>query len=88
MSEISKLFSQLSELQYPSSMQAVCNEIEGIAFFPVGRGLYNFGDQNLSDKKVMILGQDFDTAENFLKVKKKVKKILIGMLLGEIYCHF
>lgn len=44
-------------------------QVTGCAFFPVGRGLWEDGDTSLSNKKVMVLGQDFGTVQD---VREKV----------------
>ncbi len=41
-------------------------QVNGTAFFPVGRGLWNDHDTTLSTKKVMVLGQDFGTVADMV----------------------
>jgi len=44
-----------------AGMEPVRLILTGTAFFPVGRGLVRRSDWSLSDKPVMVLGQDFGT---------------------------
>lgn len=70
MSEIKRLWETLEimRLSYPLvDMEAPSPQfrVEGKAFFPIGRGLLENGDETVSNKLVMILGQDFGTVEYF-----------------------
>lgn len=65
MNEIKLLFERLDNFTYPDNMKLVKGEIVGEAFFPGGRGLINTNDNTISNKKIMILGQDFDCETNF-----------------------
>jgi len=66
MIEIQQLFSRTETLSYPHTMIKVVGNIEGRAFFPGGKGTFE-NDENISNKSVMILGQDFDCETNYLK---------------------
>jgi hypothetical protein len=72
MDEIQLLFNEIDKLSYPDSMKMVKGEIEGRAFFPGGKGTFSNGN-TVSDKDIMILGQDFDCEANF-EVSKTNKK--------------
>jgi len=63
--EIQILFDEIAKYNtYPDSMLRICGEIKGVAFFPGGKGTIDCSD-DLSDKKIMILGQDFDCEKNY-----------------------
>jgi uracil-DNA glycosylase len=65
MNEIESLFERIDKFPYPAkTMIMVKGEINGLAFFPGGKGTYNNGS-TISDKEIMILGQDFDCEDNF-----------------------
>jgi uracil-DNA glycosylase len=66
MTEIKALFDAVDQLNYPASMLKVTGQILGRAFFPGGKGTFDNSDI-ISDKPIMILGQDFDTESNFEK---------------------
>lgn len=67
MSEIKQLFDKLREYTYPEkTMKMVSGEISGRAFFPGGKGTFDNSDI-ISDKDIMILGQDFDCEKNYKK---------------------
>lgn len=68
MTDTETLFAHARQLHYPDTMQMIAGEISGLAFFPGGRGTYN-NDETLRDKDIMLLGQDFDTEENFEKAR-------------------
>ena len=51
----------------------VGGEITGVAFFPGGKGTFN-NENIISDKKIMILGQDFDCKDNFEVSKNNGKE--------------
>ncbi len=70
MNDIEKL---LSKLTFTSdTMTSIKCGIKGKAFFPGGRGIYDDdNDYSLSNKSVMILGQDFDTKKNYEVSKNK-----------------
>lgn len=68
MTEISSLLTQVRKLSYPASMKPVAGEIKGRAFFPGGKG--TFDDTSIiSDKPIMVVGQDFDVEANFRKAE-------------------
>lgn len=71
MTELEQLFDNTKDNKaiYPKSMQWIAGEITGIAFFPGGKGTFN-NDDTISDKQIMVLGQDFDTWDNFNKSKE------------------
>lgn len=72
MTDIEKLLIKLDEIKtYPNQMRKVRNGISGLAFFPGGRGLFNKNDTSISDKEIMILGQDFDTLEKYRAAENK-----------------
>ena len=66
MTEIEKLYQEAEMLEYPDSMIKVRGEIPRRAFFPGGKGTFDNSDQ-ISDKSIMILGQDFDSERGFKK---------------------
>jgi uracil-DNA glycosylase len=70
--EIDFLFEKVKKLKYPEFMIQVCDEINGRAFFPVGKGTFNC-DHLISNKKIMVLGQDFDCEKNYLPMKENIK---------------
>jgi hypothetical protein len=64
--DIQKLFDELKKFnKYPVSMSKIFGDIKGVAFFPGGKGIYY--SESLSDKKIMVLGHNFDTEKNYLK---------------------
>ena len=68
-SEIQELFDEIRKFdKYPLTMAPICGEIADIAFFPGGKGIYY--SENISDRKIMILGQDFGIEKNFIEVVK------------------
>lgn len=71
MSEISNLTEALKHIPSTSTMTAIHCGITGTAFFPGGRGLWSDIDTTISNKKVLILGQDFDTLKNYEKSREK-----------------
>ena len=73
MNEVELLFSEIDKFPYPATMKMVKGEIPNRAFFPGGKG--TFGNGNIiSDKDIMILGQDFDCEDNFEVSKKNGKE--------------
>lgn len=62
------LIRSLNSLPYPPTMAPI-QGIPGVAFFPGGRGLWKDKDTDISGKKYMVLGQDFDTLTTFEKAK-------------------
>ena len=69
MSETKQLFKELESINFPEGLMVKPDrQVSGIAFFPVGRGLIKEKDTTISNKQVMILGQDFDTENNMKKV--------------------
>ena len=66
MTDIEKLFLRISHLAYPHTMQQVDGSISETAFFPGGTGVFG-GENNLSTKHIMVLGQDFDCEANYKK---------------------
>jgi len=66
MTELEILKTELAKIDtYPSTMKAVHCEITGRGFFPGARGLSIDGDKTLSNKPIMILGQDFGAIADF-----------------------
>lgn len=66
MTEIQILFKETDRINsYPSEMIRVSGEIQCPSFFPGGKGLIDPEDSIVSDKNVMVLGQDFDTLKNY-----------------------
>src|SRR5262245_13937158 len=61
------LFAETQRMAYPNGVVRVPELIPGLAFFPGGRGVF----QERREKpdfpfgKIMLVGQDFDTVENF-----------------------
>jgi hypothetical protein len=66
MTEIELLYQEVDKLEYPDSMLKVRGEIPRRAFFPGGKGTFDNSDQ-IFDKSIMILGQDFDSDKGFKK---------------------
>jgi uracil-DNA glycosylase len=64
MTDIEKLFAYIDTISYPDSIKKVAGGIQGIAFFPGGKGTFDNSDI-LSNKSIMILGQDFDCEKNY-----------------------
>lgn len=66
MTELEVLFENINDnvAIFPKSMKPIAGEIKGIGFFPGGKGTFN-NDDTIWDKEVMVLGQDFDTYENY-----------------------
>lgn len=105
-SEIDYLREKMKNIDnYPEGIEQIeyKNEayINGISFFPGGRGLFIDGDETISNKDIMIIGQDFDTKENFLKARavgkedveknrtwKTLLKLLQGCKVNENKCFF
>lgn len=73
MTDVDKLFDRIDKFRYPATMIQVKNEIRGLAFFPAGTGTFS-GDKNLSDKNIMILGQDFDCETTYQNVTLKAER--------------
>jgi hypothetical protein len=64
--EIDTLMVELRKIKSESKqMEMVHCGIKGLAFFPGGRGLFKMDDETISNKEIMILGQDFDTLEKY-----------------------
>lgn len=69
MTDIQNLFDRLDILSYPDTMKGVKGEIRGRAFFPGGKGTCD-NRESLSNTRIMVLGQDFDSEKNYnLSVK-------------------
>ena len=66
MTEIDILLTQARNLAYPASMMPALQMIKGRAFFPGGSGVLD-NSMTVSDKPIMVLGQDFDTATHYEK---------------------
>ena len=65
----SELFKQATDtISYDDKMIAVPKPYN-FGFFPGGRGTSDSSDA-ISDKKVMVLGQDYDTEEVFAKGRR------------------
>jgi len=66
-SDINILFKLIKEDNpYPNSMLKICGELKRVAFFPGGKGTID-NSEDLSNRKIMILGQDFDCEANYKK---------------------
>ena len=62
---VNNLFSEMQKLGFvQSNGMATIPEMKGPGFFPGCIGTIN-SNINLKDVDVMVLGQDFDTAENY-----------------------
>jgi hypothetical protein len=67
MTEIQQLFEMVRDSRkYPDSIVPIAGEIKKKAFFPGGSGIFD-ESAKISNKKIMVLGQDFDTYQNFLE---------------------
>lgn len=73
MTTVKKLFDALDDLTYPKTMKKVKGEISGLAFFPGGKGTFDNID-NLTNKSIMIIGQDFDSEKNYTLSLKSGKE--------------
>jgi len=62
MSRLNILKDELKTLNYPESMKPINCTLTGLGFFPGGSGNYK-NEDCISTKEVMVLGQDFGTAE-------------------------
>jgi len=58
MTEFEQLKAELSKLHYPDTMAEALCEVKGHAFFPGGKGTFDNSEQ-ISNKDIMVLGQDF-----------------------------
>ncbi len=77
MNDVDKLLENLDLLSYPDTMTKVRQRVSGVAFFPVGNGSIP-SEPSISGKKYMILGQDFDTVDNYEKVLEQGEESLSG----------
>jgi uracil-DNA glycosylase len=71
MTDIKKLLGRIDAIKYPADMKMIRGEVRNRAFFPGGKGTYDENDDTLSNKDIMILGQDFGTESSFEKVRKQ-----------------
>ena len=89
MTDYQMLFDKLQTIKYPNTDKVVMIPIpykdnEGqfkvleLGFFPAGRGTYNKSDENISNKEIMILGQDFDCTKNYKKTDERGKEDIEG----------
>ncbi|MFP5042913.1 uracil-DNA glycosylase family protein [Parasediminibacterium sp. JCM 36343] len=69
MTDTANLFDKLKDIKYPKTMIGIQGELSGRAFFPGGRGTFD-NEETIADKKIMILGQDFDCEANYAKTLK------------------
>ncbi|MFZ4799973.1 MAG: uracil-DNA glycosylase family protein [Bacteroidia bacterium] len=76
MKNLNELFEQIDRINYPMTMKKINGEIQGLAFFPGGKGTFN-NDDNISNKSVMVLGQDFDCEKNYIKTLKNGKEDIV-----------
>lgn len=76
MTDYQKLFEELKQLQYPDTMIPIPigDNILTHGFFPGGKGTFN-NDETISDKNIMILGQDFDCEKNYKAIKNNQEDI-------------
>jgi hypothetical protein len=73
MTEIDLLFERLKKIDessYPDGMYPIQGGISVPAFYPGGKGTYD-NSGKISDKKIMILGQDFGSRNQYLKLKER-----------------
>ena len=64
--EIDILITHLNNINsYPETYKKVLCEIKGVGFFPGGKGLWNSSETSISDKSIMILGNDFGGQKEF-----------------------
>lgn len=68
MTDIQQLRQKISALQLPYNDAKMVEvtpdwQVDGLAFFPVGRGLWAAGNETLPKGGVLVLGQDFGDAE-------------------------
>lgn len=65
MNEIELLFQELSKYdKYPIKMKKILGEIKGIGFFPSAKGIFT-PDNTISNKEIMVLGQDGEAELDF-----------------------
>lgn len=94
------LFDEAKELDYSHSNGMICVEkMKGPGFFPGCMGTINSVD-NLKDLQIMVLGQDFDTAENHKRIDEvkgeindnttwsNLKKLLTDLNIDVNKCFF
>ena len=70
MTELEQLKSKVEQLNYPPTMLKINGEIEGVGFFPGATGIIG-ASKKISERAIMILGQDQDNEIGF---KKSVKE--------------
>lgn len=75
MTDIEKLLKKIHALNFQDTddIQIIRGGVRGVAFFPGGKGTYE-NDDTLSNKDIMILGQDFGTVDSFKKVLERNSK--------------
>ena len=72
---VNNLFSEMQKLDFvQSNGMATIPEMKGPGFFPGCIGTINH-DVNIKDVDVMVLGQDFDSLENYKKIDAKKGEI-------------
>ncbi len=98
MTELEQLKNKVTQLHYPPTMLKINGEIEGVGFFPGATGMIG-ESQKVSDRAVMILGQDQDSEAGFKKsiaegnecyspTWKNLRKLLTSANIAEKDCFF
>jgi len=71
MTEIKNLINEIKQYKnYPTTMDIATGEIPLTAFFPGGSGTFN-NSETISDKKIMVLGQDWGMKQWYGEDKNK-----------------
>ena len=71
-----RLFNLINRVEpYPNDVEPVDKMLDGIAFFPGGKGLW-CKEKCTIFPKILVLGQDFSTVDYFNKIKVKLKSDL------------
>ena len=77
MTDFQLLKAELHKLHYPPTMSEALCEVAGLAFFPGGKGTYD-NSETISDKDIMVLGQDFGHEKYYADVVKDGKESETG----------
>lgn len=98
MTELEQLKSRVEQLNYPSTMLKINGEIEGVGFFPGATGMTG-ASKKVSEREIMILGQDQDNEtgfkksmtegnENYSKTWENLEKLLQAAGIAKEDCFF
>ncbi|GAB4289165.1 MAG: hypothetical protein Kow0068_14770 [Marinilabiliales bacterium] len=91
MNEIDLLYEKLDAISYPESMIKIAGGISRPAFFPGGKGTID-NNSKISDKTIMVLGQDFDTKKKYdqylTETLKDINKIATWRNLNKLLEYY